>query len=238
MSSIRVHSLIHARHEGNGSILDWIESHGYQHTSTNFFSKPTLPSQDDFDMLIIMGGPMSVNDEAKHPWLKREKEFIRESIEGNKIVAGICLGSQLIANSLGAKVKENEEKEIGWHPVYLTGEAISHPLFSNIPPEFVTFQWHGDTFDIPDQALKIAYSEACSNQGFIYRDNVLAMQFHPEIEEQLLRNMVDKGAGELVAGKYVQTAGGILDNLDNAHENTRMLYLLLDRLIQRNQQNT
>lgn len=103
----------------------------------------------DFDWLIIMRGSMNIYEEEKYPWLAVEKKFIARTIESGKIVLGICLGSQLIADVLGGRVSRNKYRELGWFPVTLTKEAKDSPVFSALPARFNVFQWHGDTFKIP-----------------------------------------------------------------------------------------
>ncbi len=114
---MRAHYLQHVPFEGLGSIKSWLKKSGYEISNTQFFNSKVLPSIDEIDLLVVMGGPMSVNDEAKYPWLVEEKKFIRNTIEAGKSVLGICLGAQLIASSMGVKVFSNSEKEIGWFPV-------------------------------------------------------------------------------------------------------------------------
>ena len=114
---MRAHYLQHVPFEGLGSIEPWLQNAGYEISHTQFFNLGVLPSIDEIELLIVMGGPMSVNDETENPWLVKEKKFIRSTIEAGKPVLGICLGAQLISNSMGGKVFSNSEKEIGWFPV-------------------------------------------------------------------------------------------------------------------------
>ncbi len=160
---MRIHYLQHKPYESLGCIEEWISKSRHSLSATKFYEDTSLPKFSDFDFLIIMGGPMGVYDEDKYPWLKDEKKFIKESINDNKIVLGICLGSQLIADSLGSKVYKNKFKEIGWFPVKIKNE---HKFFNSLPEEIITAHWHGDTFDLPDGAVHIAESSACKNQAF------------------------------------------------------------------------
>jgi GMP synthase-like glutamine amidotransferase len=179
--TIRVHAFFHVSFERLGSIYDWLSEHDCKLTSTNFFDQSAkLPDASNIDMLIVMGGPMSVCDEASHQWLKEEKKFIADFIAAGKPVLGICLGGQLLADVLGAKVFKNKQKEIGWFDVNFTEDFLKCSGFSHLPQAMKLFHWHGDAFELPSSAIRIGSSEATVNQGFIYNDKVLALQFHPE----------------------------------------------------------
>jgi GMP synthase (glutamine-hydrolysing) len=132
--------------------------------------------------LIVMGGPQSAND----PGLAGELRLIEQAIAGGVPVLGICLGSQLIAKALGARVYKNAVKEIGWAPVYLTPDGLEDPVFSGIASPAPFFHWHGETFDLPRGAIWLAYSGHCRHQAFRYGENVYAIQFHPEITPEMI----------------------------------------------------
>jgi GMP synthase-like glutamine amidotransferase len=205
---MNAHFFQHVPFEGIGNIEPWLIAKGYEITSTQFYKNSQLPDYQKIDLLIIMGGPMSVNDEAKYPWLVAEKQFIRNCIEAGKSVLGICLGSQLIANAMGASVYRNHEKEIGWFPV----KGIEHPdpLTFRFPYTFEVFHWHGDTFDLPKGAVRLARSETTENQAFQLGKSVVGIQFHPEATPALLQEMVSHGRSELVVSNYVQSEKDIL----------------------------
>ena len=177
-----------------------------------------------------MGGPMSVNDEQKFPWLAEEKKFIRKAIDAGKVVIGICLGSQLVSAALGAKVYQNPEKEIGWFDIELTCFAKTDKLFFDLKDRFKVFHWHGDTFDLPQNAIHLAYSRGCKNQAYLYKDRVLALQFHLEPTQSSLMQMIDYGRDELKSGKYVQTEQEMAEYSQYIDANRRILFTLLDRL--------
>jgi GMP synthase-like glutamine amidotransferase len=139
---MHAHFFQHVPFEGIGNIEPWLITKGYEITSTQFYISSQLPDYKKVDLLIIMGGPMSVNDEDKFPWLVAEKQFIRNCVEGGKPVLGICLGSQLIANALGAKVYRNREREIGWFAVQ--GTEPPNVTTFRFPATFEVFHWHGD----------------------------------------------------------------------------------------------
>jgi GMP synthase-like glutamine amidotransferase len=206
---LRLHFIQHVPFEHPAYLLKWAGQKGYTHSITKMYEPHTLPSLSDFDMLVIMGGPMGAYDENKFDWLKPEKEFIKAAIDAGKKVWGICLGAQLIANILGSKVYPHVQKEIGWWPVKKTQD---HPLTKTLPDEFTTFHWHGDTFDLPAGAIQLFKSEACAQQGFLYKDHVVGMQFHPEVEENLLNSLSIHDRAELVCATYIQSE----DKMKNA----------------------
>jgi len=227
--SLRVHTLLHVPFEGIGCIADWIAKNNFSQTETRLWENANLPALEHFDLLIIMGGPMSVDDEKKFHWLHHEKIFIEEAINQGKQVLGICLGSQLIANVLGAKVYPNKDKEIGWFPVRMN-ENADNTLLHFFPKEFITFHWHGDTFDLPQGATHVAQSEACLHQAFTYGDNVVALQFHPEMTQASMREMLKEGDAELVPAMYVQPAEEILAQLHYADAQNELLNQMLDKM--------
>ncbi|HVP18633.1 MAG TPA: type 1 glutamine amidotransferase, partial [Spirochaetia bacterium] len=187
---LRAHWLQHVPFEGLGSIEDRLERMGARVSSTRFFDRAELPNVRDLDLLIVMGGPMSVNDEAVHAWLKDEKQLIAKAIDAGKAVLGVCLGAQLIASALGARVYRNPEPEIGWFPVEKLDSVIAGSLPGLIPSRFDAFHWHGETFDLPSGALHVARSRACENQAFTLGDRVVAFQFHLETTEGAARALV------------------------------------------------
>jgi GMP synthase (glutamine-hydrolysing) len=162
---------------------------------------------DTIDMLVVLGGPMGADEEKQYPWLRAEKLFIEKAIKHNKHILAICLGSQILARVLGAKVYPNAQKEIGWHPIKMTPEANRSNLFTTLPRELTVFHWHGDTFDIPQGATHIAHSKACPHQAYTYNnERVVGLQFHFEITAPLLDNMIAHEEEELVSAAFVQTA--------------------------------
>ena len=232
MKPIRIHYLQHVPFEGLGCIEQWIKRNKHSLTVTRFFKDEALPPLSDFDMLIIMGGPMGIYDDEKYPWLSEEKKFIRQAVEANKTILGICLGSQLIAHAMGAKVFPNQEKEIGWFDISLTKEGRESKLLNGFNEAFPVFHWHGDTFGLPFGAEHLFQSEGCQNQGFI-RNNVLGLQFHFEVTQESLYEMVKHGKEELTAGKYIQSAEEILTNRQLIPQNNELMFTILDRIVSR-----
>ncbi len=199
---MRAHYLQHVPFEGLGSIENWLKDKGYNISATHLYQSAEFPNVNDLDLLIIMGGPMSVNDEAELPWLIAEKQFVRNVIEAGKPVLGICLGAQMIANALGAKVYPNSQKEIGWFPIQNT--SANKNLFQ-FPESATVFHWHGETFYLPDNAKLLASSQACVNQAFQIGKNVIGLQFHLETTPASLQDIAAYCADELVAGEFVQS---------------------------------
>jgi GMP synthase-like glutamine amidotransferase len=230
MKKLRIHYFQHVLNEGLGSIEEWTSLSGHSLTSTRFFESASLPEISEIDWLIIMGGPMSVHDEEQFPWLADEKKFILQAIDAGKTVLGICLGSQLISAALGARVYKNDEREIGWFDVELTCFAKSSNLVFDIENKMKVFHWHGDTFDLPENAIHLAYSKGCKNQAYIYKDKVLALQFHLETTEDSLTEMLKGGIDEGVNGRYIQSEKEILGNKDLIDNGKKNLFKLLDRL--------
>jgi len=209
-SPLRIHILQHVPFEGPDYLERWIRARRHRLTETHFYRNDPLPQVDDIDWLIVMGGPMGVHDEEEFPWLKEERLFIKHAIRGEKTVLGICLGAQLTAAALGAKVYRSRFSEIGWHPVELTEEAKSCASFAGFPGRMQVFQWHNDTFDLPTGAIPIARSEACRCQAFLYGSRVLGLQFHCELTQEGLLEFLKNVPGKLPEGPYVQALGELV----------------------------
>jgi GMP synthase-like glutamine amidotransferase len=146
-----------------------------------------LPDWREFDAIVAMGGPMSVNDDGELPWLTAEKQAIGEAVRAGQPYFGACLGVQLLAASLGAEVYPGPSPEVGILPVTLTDEARADPVFQGLPGEFLTLQWHGDTFDLPDGGVALARSPAYANQAFRWGERAYGVQFHLEVDAELAR---------------------------------------------------
>jgi GMP synthase-like glutamine amidotransferase len=180
---------------------------------TRFYESAKLPDPGRVDLVIAMGGPMSVDDEQAHPWLAPEKEFIRETIRLGQPVVGICLGAQLIASALGSRVYPGRHTEIGWFPVEAV--AADGDVFQ-LPGELMAFHWHGETFDLPDGAVCLAKSEACDNQAFQIGRNVVGLQFHLETTPRSAAQLLQHCGHELVPGEFVQTEPVIRETSETA----------------------
>ena len=221
----------HIPYETAGSIESWALSRSAEIISVELYNhqRPIIPS--DSDLLILMGGPMSVNDHDKYPWLADEKVALEKTLKSKLPVLGICLGAQLIANVLGSRIYPNRFKEIGWFPVErVDGEG---GMSEWLPGKFEAFHWHGETFDIPRGAHHIARSEGCENQAFIYNDRVAALQFHLETTPPMLREMIKRNAAELDNSEYVQTPEEMLEEHHRFYKINGLLDTVLDRLLGR-----
>jgi GMP synthase (glutamine-hydrolysing) len=149
-----------------------------------------VPDWREFDAIVAMGGPMSVNDEATLPWLAEEKRSIGEAVRAGTPFWGVCLGVQLLAASLGARVYPGPEPEVGLLPVELTAEGKTDPVFAGLESGLATLQWHGDTFDLPEGAVRLARSPAYENQAFRF-ERAYGVQFHLEISAEMAREWAD-----------------------------------------------
>lgn len=220
----------HVVFETAGMIADWAEARGHSITIYRLYENVPLLSIDAFDMLIVMGGPMSVGDDAKYQWLTPEKNLIKLTIEANKYVLGICLGAQLIASVLGAKVYPNPVKEIGWFPVAIVDEAAHHPMLSGLNHAMKVFHWHGDTFDLPQNARLLMSSAVCKNQAFLYREKTLGLQFHLEMTEEGIQNLITHCRAEIIPSLTIQPEEKLLLGTTATPACQRALFLILDRL--------
>ena len=213
---MRAHFLQHVPFEGLGSIQPWLVRAGYDISSTRWFESHRLPEPGQTDFLIVLGGPMSANDESRFPWLVAEKDFIRNAIAAGVPVLGICLGAQLIASAMGARVYANTEKEIGWFPV--RGLPTNDAASFQFSPSLLAFHWHGETFDLPEGATRLAYSEACDNQAFQLGRSVIGLQFHLETTPSSAMEIVLNCRDELVPSRYVQTEDEILSQAGERYD--------------------
>jgi GMP synthase-like glutamine amidotransferase len=226
---MHIHCLQHVNFENPGTILEWISEKNHTISYTKFFEdNPILPTLNSFDDLIILGGYMNVHEEEKFPWLKVEKTFIKQVIETEKKIFGICLGSQLLANVLGAKVVKGSQKEIGFFPIEFSKKESS--LFNHFQNETSVFHWHGDTFEIPENAVRIASSKACKNQGFMVGNRILAFQFHIEMDEETIENLMKNEPEELAEiGNYIQNEAIIRNHFQKLNQTKINFFKLLDQ---------
>lgn len=199
---MKVHVFQHAPFEGLGSIRCWLDERGAEVSYTRCFAGDAIPALAGFDLVIALGGPMSVNDEAEWPWLKDEKLVLRDAIASDVPVLGVCLGAQLIASALGARIYPNAVKEIGWFPIHSLKNSES--LFG-FPSECIVFHWHGETFDLPDGATLLARSDACENQAFQLKRNVIGLQFHLEMTPDSALAIVENCRHELTPSQCIQS---------------------------------
>jgi len=216
---MRLHYLQHVPFENIANIQIWAKNKGHTVAKTVLYYDEALPDLESFDWLIVMGGSMNIYEEKEFPWLAREKKFIREAVDAGKLVLGVCLGAQLIADVLGAKVTKNKLKEIGWYDVMKTTEAKNSKVFKALPDTFLAFHWHGDTFSIPAGARRLAYSEVCENQAFEYNGGkVVGLQFHLESSDDSINRLIKNCGDELTEDKFIQNKPELVGQNENLQE--------------------
>jgi GMP synthase-like glutamine amidotransferase len=218
-------------YEGLASLQKWVDNKGYNLTKTNFKNNDPIPNPDLYDTLVILGGPMSINDDSKFPWFIKEKKSINRALNDGRKVVGICLGAQLLADVLGAKVTKAKHKEVGWFPIKLSEESKQVNHFTDFPDEFITFHWHGEEFSLPNNCTRIASSDACENQIFTYGDLAVGFQCHLEQTEYSISRMLDRAGDYLEPDKFVQNKDEILGNISYAIDNNKLLFKFLDSFI-------
>jgi GMP synthase-like glutamine amidotransferase len=216
--------LQHVPFEGPGAIADWAAARKIGIAVRHLYRADPLPDLPEFDMLTVMGGPMSANDEPVLPWLAPEIARVGDAIASDKIVLGVCLGAQIIAKALGAKVYKGAQKEIGWFPV--RAEA-AHALFEGLPVEFMAFHWHGETFDLPAKAERLASTPLTPNQAFAVGKKVLGLQFHMEATKESVNALMANAANEIGAGAYEQKPDAIRAGIGHC----ALLRAHLDRIL-------
>jgi GMP synthase-like glutamine amidotransferase len=187
---VRTLVLQHIACEPPGVFEDVLRERGAELHRVELDEGEPLPDWSGFDAIVAMGGPMSVNDDAELPWLAEEKRAIGAAVRAGKPYWGVCLGVQLLAASLGARVYPGEDPEVGLLPVELTDEGRADPVFGPVEGDLVTLQWHGDTFDLPAGAVRLVSSPAYANQAFRF-ERAYGVQFHLEISAEMAREWAD-----------------------------------------------
>lgn len=182
----------HVAHEPLGTLNPLFKDSGLRIRYVNFGRDPhAQPTLEGYEGLVILGGPMNVDEGDKHPHLNHEPVLIEEAVRRDIPVLGICLGAQLIAKALGARVMKNPVKEIGWYDVRPTGEGKKDPLIGTFAESEKIFQWHGDTFSIPAGCHHLATADTCAHQAFRYGKKVYGFQFHLEVDEKLIHRWLE-----------------------------------------------
>lgn len=211
---MKLHCLQHTASEGPAGVERWARSKGHEFSTTRFDLNQSLPDLNEFEALVVMGGPMNIYQYREYPWLRTERIFIQQALEKNKKIVGFCLGSQLLADALGARVYQNVEYEIGWYPVEKTTAMDEHHLFQDFPASLEVMHWHGDTFDLPAGCHHLAQSLACQNQAFLYKDQAVGFQFHLEVAPEDLKEFIGSGEDLKLPGNYVQNEREIWDGAE------------------------
>jgi GMP synthase-like glutamine amidotransferase len=228
LKKLKLNCIMHVPFEGPQAIADWAGRGGHEIRMTKLFAGDPLPRPEDFDILVVMGGPMSVHDEDRYAWLAGEKALVSECLRTGRFVLGVCLGSQIIAEQLGATVKRNRWKEIGWMPIKTAGTGGS--LLGGLPDGATVFHWHGETFDLPPGSAHLASSEGCEVQAFEHA-SALGLQFHLEAGREGVEALVVNCAEDIGTGPYEQTVEQILEGEQRHGEEARLLMgRVMDRI--------
>lgn len=182
--------------------------------------------------MLILGGAMSVHDEAAFPWLVAEKEFLQTVLRAGKITLAICLGAQLVAQALGGEVRPNAEPEIGFWTVRFSAKALAHPLLRDWPDKATVLHWHLDTFTVPPGALRVGMSAGCAAQGFVWGDGIIGLQFHPEMTEEMVEKLINfEGHETADEQEFVQTAAQIRSKLKSVWKGRKLIERLLKNMV-------
>lgn len=225
---MRVHYLIHAEFETPGIIDTWIKTHGHTSSQSHSYRGDKLPPVDQFDFLIVMGGPQSATQLDQYMYLLQEVDLIKQAVEANKPVLGFCLGAQLIAESLSAKTQKSPHKEIGIFPIELLSDASHDPIFSKFPKTFNVMHWHSDMPGIPKGGRLLAKSQGCPRQAFSVGDRIYGLQCHLEFTQNNINDMLKFCEDDLTNDLYVATKEQLKSyDFTDMHEK---LFILLDYL--------
>lgn len=225
----RLHVFQHLETESAGHATIWAQKRNIDVSISRFYSDDyILPSLDEIDGLVVLGGPMNVTEEDQYPHLTEEKEFIRKAFRNGKKVFGICLGAQLIASALGADVYKNHMKEIGWYPIHVTEAGKKSKYFEGFPHLFTSFHFHEYTFDLPEGAELLASTPECPNQAYSIDDRIFAVQFHPEMQESTVVKLTKSFLQEMGEGEKIQCATDMLEYCKLIPDNLKRLETLLD----------
>jgi len=227
---VNILCLTHVPFEGPANIAAWARARGHALQTVPLYDSAASPNADDADWLVIMGGPMNIYEHDRYPWLAAEKDCLRRAIDAGKTLVGVCLGAQLLADILGGPVTPNAHSEIGWFPVTRTAGDEETTVFANLPETFEAFHWHGDRFAIPPGAIRLASSEACDNQAFLWEDRVLGLQCHLDYTAAGIMDMLTHCGDGLTPGTFVQTPAQIAPRPEQVSAIRGRLFTVLDNL--------
>jgi len=229
MKRRHVVALQHAAYEVPCYISKWFYQRSIPIVPVNLWKGDPFPDIQEVTFLVIMGGPMNIYEYDQYPWLLYEKKYIKKIIENGIPVLGICLGGQLIADVLGGTVTRLSKPEYGWVPITRCVEAET--VFNGmLPPQMMAFQWHQDTFSLPPGAVPLYRSATCPDQGFMYGESVIGLQFHPELEEKDIREFISSVEEDTAISEDEYPKNDILLNIFRYQEGNRFIELLLHHL--------
>lgn len=230
---MHIHFIIHETFEAPGAYETWAKQRGHSISFTRVYSREALPQDvQNIDFLIVMGGPQSPSttlDECPHFDAHAEQELILKVINAQKVVLGICLGSQLIGEALGAQYDHSPEKEIGKFPITLTEAGLSHSLFSHFGPTLAVSHWHNDMPGLTPDAEVIAFSEGCPRQIVAYRDCVFGLQCHMELTKEVVELLIENDDfSDREQHRFVESPETLLNH--DYEEMNQVLFTFLDKL--------
>jgi GMP synthase (glutamine-hydrolysing) len=218
--------VVHASFEKPGCIESWAHKQGHYTRTVSPYKGERLPDINEFDLLVVMGGPQSSLELDKAPYLYDEIGLIEQAIKEQKRILGVCLGAQLIAEALGAKPERSPHREIGMYPVELLDSAKGDPVFSHFPSKFDVMHWHSDMPGIPTGAVLLAKSEGCPRQAFRYGDRIYGFQCHFELTLELVNGMIANCVEDLAKpGDYIRSAKELIES-DYSQINSKMEFVL------------
>jgi GMP synthase-like glutamine amidotransferase len=214
------------------NISFWAQRKGRRIQQIYVCNGEALPSPDDFDWLMVMGGSQHAWDEQGNSWLKAEKRLVADTLASGKPVLGICFGAQILAQALGGRLFPNPHREIGWHEVALTAQGRESFLFKNIPASFVSFHWHSDHFTLPRNCTRLAFSKATENQAFVCEDRpAVGLQFHPEYTREMVAYYAAENRQDWKADEFVSPAEEILARTDKIPDTYWLMEILLNNMV-------
>jgi len=226
---VRIHALFHSRLEPLGAIQEWIRKHQFTLTSSHSWQGEPIPHTNDYDMLIVLGGPQTPKQLHQYPFLQKEIDMISQAAREDKIILGICLGAQLIAEAFGAKTVESPHKEFGTFPIELTEAGLQDPIFKDLPKSFDVMHWHSDMPSLPEDAVLLATSAGCPHQVIRFADRVYGFQTHMEFTYAIMQVLLRACHNDLIPGEFTQTPDEMIEA--NFEEINQKVFHCLDRLI-------
>ena len=198
---MNVLAILHGANVPAGTFGDVVVERGYRLDTWDPASDATPPALDTYDAVIPFGGAMHVDQEAHHPWLREEEQYVRALLDRRVPLLGVCLGAQLVAKAAGADVRPATRPEIGWCEVERTEDD---PVLGALPPRFAAFQWHYYAFEVPAGGVELARSEVCP-QAFRLGEAAWGVQFHPEVTREIVASWVDESSGDAPSGLRAET---------------------------------